>query len=286
MSKPTKPKDLKPDEAAGGAPPVPAAGGGGLDLKFIITILAIVLFSIGSSVGAIYFLGPMVLVPAIVAQMPKPEPAEGAEGEPGEEAGGHGGGGHTNVGLTLELDEFTANLKADPALRGTQYVRTKVALSVSVPEPEDCTKLMHPTASAQLGSRTLAMGAGVATINAVAKITALQGGTLAGAAAPLDDVTVEQIRQESSQQKRLASGGSAASPYDTCLTTFKHNMAIYVPTIRDIINSALMKRTSGNLESVEGQEALKDEIKDQINQLLGEERKVIRVNFQDFIIQR
>jgi flagellar basal body-associated protein FliL len=276
MSKPTKPKDLKPDEAAGGAAPAPAAGGGGLDLKFIITILAIVLFSIGSSVGAIYFLGPMVLVPAIVAQMPKPEPAEGAEGEGGGEGEGEAKG-HANIGLTMELDEFTANLKEDPALHGTQYVRTKVALSIGVPEAEDCTKLM----AAQRKSPTIALKVS-SPLERAAQLAALQGGTIAGAAAPIRDITPEALQEV----PELANGGAAASPYDTCLGEFKHHMAVYVPTIRDIINSALMKRTAGNLESLEGQEALKDEIKDQINQLLGEERKVIRVNFQDFIIQR
>jgi flagellar basal body-associated protein FliL len=40
------------------------------------------------------------------------------------------------------------------------------------------------------------------------------------------------------------------------------------------------------LSTPEGVETLKDEIKEQINQVLSEEYKVIRVNFQDFIIQR
>ena len=293
MAKPTKPKDLKPEEGAaagGGAPP---AGGGGLDLKFIITILAIVLFSLGSSVGSIFFLGPMVLVPAIVEQLPKGE--HGEEGEHGGEEGHGGGGHHASVGLNLELDEFTANLKRDPNARGTQYVRTKVSLSVGVPEAEDCMLLMAPhAATVPPPSKTLALKGGK---------TSLDTGVIAGAAAPLitsaaapltnlgtspiQDITVDELKREIQQtHPELANGGGGPSPYDLCLTEFKHHMAVYVPTIRDVINTALMKRTAGNLESLEGQEALKDDIKDQINHLLGGERKVIRVNFQDFIIQR
>jgi flagellar basal body-associated protein FliL len=47
-----------------------------------------------------------------------------------------------------------------------------------------------------------------------------------------------------------------------------------------------MKRTASQLASAEGQEVLKDEIKEQLTQVMAPEYEVLRVNFQDFIIQR
>ena len=76
MARPTKPKDLKPkaesEAPAGGASPAPSGKGGApaLDLKFIVLLLAIIVSTIGGSVGSMYVLGPMVLVPAIVSQIP------------------------------------------------------------------------------------------------------------------------------------------------------------------------------------------------------------------------
>ena len=82
----------------------------------------------------------------------------------------------------------------------------------------------------------------------------------------------------------LASEGEGGPP--PCETLFKEHMGRFVPSIRDIINASLMKRTASQLASQEGQEALKDEIKEQISQIMAPEYEVLRVNFQDFIIQR
>jgi flagellar basal body-associated protein FliL len=273
MARPTKPKDLKPvpDAAAAGeeakgdkAHKGGGGGGGGLDLKFIVTILTIVMCSIGGSVGAMYFLAPMIIVPAIVAQLPKPE-------EHGAGADAHGAKASTSkVGMNLELDEFTVNLKKDPNIPGNQFVRTKMALSITAPEEGDCTLLMGKTAFKPISVKK---GYVAMTLPEV-----LEGGVIVGAAAPVSSMGRDY----------LASGGGApaASPYDTCMGHFKDHMGPFVPTIRDIVNAALMKRTAGNLASPEGQEALKDEIKDQINHLLDHGYQVVRVNFQDFIIQR
>jgi hypothetical protein len=95
------------------------------------------------------------------------------------------------------------------------------------------------------------------------------GGQIVGAAAPVDRTLIAE------------EGGGP-----TCEQIFKNNMGKYVPTIRDVINASLMKRTASSLASLEGQESLKDEIKDQLNQIMGPDYSVLRVNFQDFIIQR
>jgi hypothetical protein len=97
----------------------------------------------------------------------------------------------------------------------------------------------------------------------------LDGGQIVGAAAPVDRTMVAN------------EGGGP-----TCEQIFTTNMGKYVPTIRDVINASLMKRTASSLASLEGQEALKDEVKEQLNQIMGPNYQVLRVNFQDFIIQR
>jgi len=92
-------------------------------------------------------------------------------------------------------------------------------------------------------------------------------GYIAGAAAPVDT-------------ERLAEGGPS------CPELFSEKMSKFVPTIRDIINEALMSRTATTLATAEGQESLKKEIKDKVNPIINPTYAVIRVNFQDFIIQK
>ncbi len=66
---------------------------------------------------------------------------------------------------------------------------------------------------------------------------------------------------------------------------FKHEMSHYVPAIRDIVITSLTKRTSSELESAEGKDTIKNEIKNQVDGLMQGKHKVIRVNFENFIIQ-
>jgi flagellar basal body-associated protein FliL len=219
MAKPIKPKDIKPKTdgeapaaSAGAAAP---SGGGGLDLKFIITIAVVLLSNIICSGAAVYFLAPMVLVPAISAQLPK---AEGEAAKPKKVEG-------PKLGLNLELDEFTANLKLDPNKPGNQFIRVKMTLSVAVPKEEDCNLETKP-------------------------------------------------------------GGGGEGGGNPCEKAFNGHMAPFVPTIRDIVNAALMRRTADDISTPEGQEALKDDIRTQINGILGEKYKILRVNFQDFVVQR
>jgi flagellar protein FliL len=66
---------------------------------------------------------------------------------------------------------------------------------------------------------------------------------------------------------------------------FNHEMAHYVPAIRDIVISSLTSKTSTELASTTGKDQLKLQIKDSVNTLFAGKRKVIRVNFENFIIQ-
>lgn len=254
MARPTKPKDLKPKSAedADGGEASAKSGGAGLaiDIKFLVTILAIFLCSSIASVASVYFIAPMVIVPAIVEKLPKAGAEAGAEGEGDPTGEGHPA---SKTGMNVQLDEFTVNLKSDPNEGGNQFLRAKMSLSVSPPPGKEC------------GGHAQVPG------KAQPVLASIGPGVIVGGAAPADEVL-------------LASGGGEAA--DPCVTAFTHHMSAYIPAIRDIINSALMKRTADQLSTLEGQEALKDEIKDQINQLLSEGYQVIRVNFEDFIIQR
>ena len=260
-SRPTKPKDLKPKvEGEGGAAPAATAaggdhgggGGGGLDLKFIILVVVILIASIGGSIGSSYLMTTMFVMPEIT----KAAAAGGgaAHGEGGEGGDEHSPTGHdgastetpgSEVGMNLELDEFMVNLKKDTSLPGSQYLRAKMALSIKVPEKENCYAEHH------------------------AAFLPLADGQIVGAAAPID-------------RTMLANEGGGPS----CEDIFKGNMSKYVPTVRDVVNGALMKRSATLLATLEGQESLKDEIKDQLNQILAPNYQVLRVNFQDFIIQQ
>jgi len=257
MARPTKPKDLKPK--AEGTPEVaavPAAPTGAapaLDLKYIVMLIVIVLASLVGSAGSTYLTYTLLVQPEI-AHMAKTVAASG-----GEEA--DGGEEHVEapqVGMNLELDEFMVNLRQEAGSTGNQYLRAKMSLSVKVPDVENCYAQEHH-----------AQAAGAPVV--AAKLP--EGGTIAGAAAPAADRTT------------LAEGhGEGGGP--SCTDIFKGNMAKYVPTVRDVINAALMKRTAAQLATIEGQEGLKDEIKESLNAIMAPHYEVLRVNFEDFIIQR
>lgn len=246
MARPTKPKDLKPktDGEAGPAPmPLPGGGGGAaLDIKFIAALAVMAIVSLLGAAGSSYVVAEYVIKPEL-AKTVKSAPTD----EEDSDAHGGGHGSANQIGMNLELDEFTVNLKPDTQLGGTQYLRAKVALSIKVPDAENC--------YAQ---------------HAAAYVIQVGGGKIAGAAAPIDKTLV-------------ASGGSSGP---TCEDIFKNNMGKFVPTIRDVVNASLMKRTASTLATLEGQESLKDEVKEQLNAIMAPNYEVLRVNFQDFIIQR
>jgi len=262
MAKPVKPKTLKPKtggeptgseandaEESQAAPKAPAnksgGGGGGTSglLSIIVLSVVMLLSSVAGPVAALYFLGPQLLAPIIAKAVPKE--AEGGEAV-GE--GEHSGVKVSKLGLNLPLEEFTVNLKKDPALRGTQYLRARMNLSVVVPEAEDCSP--HKAEGAEAGG-----GHGEKPA---------EGGGGHGAAP-----------------------AAAADPAKACNEAFVGKMATYIPTLRDIVNTALMKRSAAQISTLEGQELLKDEMSQEMNNILATNHyQVVRVNFEEFIVQR
>ena len=156
----------------------------------------------------------------------------------------------TEVGMNLELDEFLVALT--PAKGGPkQYLRAKISLNIHVPEEENCyaTHKEHSSVPADL-----------------------QGGRVVGAAISVDG-------------KELAQHGEGGDPAAACEAAFKGNMARFVPTIRDTVNTALMTQTITDLASKDGQEHLKDEIQSAVTSIMQPNYSVLRVNFEDFITQ-
>jgi hypothetical protein len=143
--------------------------------------------------------------------------------------------------MNLPLTDFTVNLRKDPNLKGTQYLRTKVSLSLKVPDAENC----------------------VVQAAHAAEHPAEGGGGGHGGGAP------------------------AADPMVACQEAFEKKLALYVPTIRDIVNTSLMKRSASDISSLEGQELLKDDVIRDVNAIMaGTEYKVLRINLQDFVVQQ
>lgn len=257
MAKPVQPKSLKPkaDSApeasgGGGGSPKSSGGGGGLDLKFIISLVAGLVFSIAGSALTLFLLGPMVLVPAITAQLPKVQATAEGHGKEGDADHGHGAKEEHEkktplLGLNLPMEEFTVNLKKDASVKGNQFLRTKLSLSVQVPEEQNC----------------IAQAMEAAAHHGEAAAAPAEGGH--------------------------GGGAPAANPTEACNKSFTENMTPFIPTFRDIINTSLMNRTSSQIASLEGQEALKESVIQELNLVLGgTPYKVDRVNLEDFIIQR
>lgn len=76
-------------------------------------------------------------------------------------------------------------------------------------------------------------------------------------------------------------GGAPADPkeyYNTIMEPYK------MP-VRDIIITKLSSKSAEELSSTAGKEISKDEIKEEINTILPEDRQTLRVNFGEFIIQ-
>jgi flagellar basal body-associated protein FliL len=287
MAKPVKPKALKPktgapsggneaaDEVntheasspeASGSPnrkktSSPSSGESLTMLQTIILAAVMLVSSIVGPMAALYFLGPTIIKPLIAqAQPAEGEAPAGEEGHGGGESGeGHGGehgahggaGGHgeasaSQVGMTLKFEDFTINLKKDPTLRGNQYLSAKMSVSVQVPKDKDC---LTPLIAPAEGEHGAAHAEG--------------GGGGHGESAP------------------------AGSPLETCQKGFQEAMTPFVPTLRDIVNTAFMKRTATQVASVDGQESLKDEITTEMNSVLTNSNyNVLRVNFENFVVQR
>lgn len=224
-------------------------------LQTIILAVVMLVASVAGPALTMYFLGPMLLKPIIAQAMPATAEAEegaahsdaegkegahGEEGEHGAATGGHGATAST-MGLNLGLEDFTVNLHRPEGVKGNQFLRAKMSLSVLVPEEQNC------LATAAHDDHAAAEGGG--------------GGH--------------------------GGGTPAVDPMEACMETFNKSMAAYTPTLRDIINTALMKRSAQQISTLEGQEDLKDELAHEMNAILKNHGYTVqRVNLQDFIIQR
>lgn len=276
MSKPAKPKALKPKTGADEAPAsmaesigkeLPKAApksngakkgsseGDALTMMQLIILAAVMLVcSIVGPAAALYFIGPQVIKPLMASHAPAGEEGgeAGGHGEApaGEEGDPHGGGKHgetaaEQVGIGLKFDEFTVNLKRDPTLRGNQYLRAKMSVSLAVPKEKDC---MTPLVTGGHDAHAAPAGG---------------GGGHGAPAAP------------------------SGPPAELCQKTIQDGMMPFAPTLRDIVNTAFMKRSASQIASIEGQEALKDEIRTEMDSVLGNSGyHVLRVNFEDFVVQR
>jgi len=266
MAKPIKPKSLKPKSSGESS-----EGGGGSDapakaasskassgtattkgpnmLQTIILGVVMIIASIAGPALTLYLLGPTMIAPMIQKAMPAvaAEGEAGAEGEHGEAAAGEEGHGDAH---------------------GAAAKGPSLGLNLAM---EDFTTNLHQVEGVK-GNQFLRAKMSLAITVPEAEDCNLLGGH--------------------DEHAEAAGGGHGApavavDPVEACNETFAKKMAAYTPTLRDIINTALMKRTAKELSTLEGQEELKDELKHEMNAMIGNSGYAIqRVNLQDFIIQR
>jgi flagellar basal body-associated protein FliL len=234
-------------------------------VKLIVLAAALIVTNLVGMAAMIFFLGPVMLQP-VVDKIAAAAPGHGEEGEQhGGEHGkkdahgekkdehgkeGHGGHGDTsaiaNLGLNFGLEDFTVNLTPNPRTPSENQF-LRAKLSLSIKVPEEENCIIKKMEAEHAPAEGGGGGHG--------------GGHGGGAPAPEGE--------------------------DPCMKSFKEKMGTFLPNVRDVINSSLMRRTANALGSVEGQEMLKDEIIEQVNTLLHPVNySVLRVNFEEFIVQR
>lgn len=232
-------------------------------VKLIVLAAALIVTNLVGMAAMIFFLGPVMLQP-VVDKIAAAAPGHGEEGEHGGEHGkkdghgdkkdehgkeGHGGHGDTSAIANLGLNYGLE----DFTVNLTPNPRTpsenqflRAKLSLSIKVPEE--------------------------ENCIIK-----------------KMEAEHAPAEGGGGHGGGHGGGAPAPEgeDPCMKAFKEKMGTFLPNVRDVINSSLMRRTANALGSVEGQEMLKDEIIEQVNTLLHPvSYSVLRVNFEEFIVQR
>jgi flagellar basal body-associated protein FliL len=264
MAKPIKTKSLKPQNSDvpntedGAEKPSqknnsPSASKKGLTM-FQTIILAVVMLisSIAGPALAIYFLGPTVLVPMIQKALPKATAAEEGEAVDGE---------NPAEGATGEAGK-----------EGEHSGSKSQSLGMNLPMDEFIVNLKS---------------SGSAKSNQFLKAKMSLAVTVPEA---------EDCNASSGHEKKAEGGGgghgeggegAAKDPSVACNEAFVAKMGAYTPTLRDIINTAMMKRSAQQLSTLEGQEDLKDELVTEMNSVLTNQGYTVqRVNLQDFIIQR
>ena len=91
--------------------------------------------------------------------------------------------------------------------------------------------------------------------------------------------------KEEEPAKSGGHGHGEAAPAADPLASIQTEMNQFKPAIRDAVITNLSSKTSSELSTAAGKELAKEQIKNDINSILGGEREVLRVSFGQFIIQ-
>jgi flagellar basal body-associated protein FliL len=262
MAKPIKPKSSKPlakieeqapsEENAPKASKKDAPSPLSKGLTMFQTIILAVVMLIASIVGpaaTLYFLGPTLLVPMIQKAMPAP--AE--EGEEGEKPEGEEG----------------------KKPEGKEAPKTP-GLGLNLPMEEFIVSLKTSQASKSTQFLKAKMSLAIAVPEGE------------DCYAPVEEEGKPDAKAEGGEHGGEGGEGKGATdPAAACNEAFVKKMDAYVPTLRDIVNTALMKRNASQIATLEGQEDFKDELVSEMNAVLSNHGYTVqRINLQDFIIQR
>lgn len=99
--------------------------------------------------------------------------------------------------------------------------------------------------------------------------------------APGGDLNYAKIKIALEFDVELEAGGHGGD----AAKAFKEEITKIIPVLEDRINAAVNARTSTDLASAEGKEALKQEILGYANELFGEEHPVTFVYISQFVMQ-
>ena len=262
MAKPIKPKSSKPlakieeqtpfEENAPKASKKDAPSPVSKGLTMFQTIILAVVMLIASIVGpaaTLYFLGPTLLVPMIQKAMPAPA-------EEGEE---------------VEKPEGEEGKKPE----GKEAPKTP-GLGLNLPMEEFIVSLKTSQASKSTQFLKAKMSLAIAVPEGE------------DCYAPVEEEGKPEAKAEGGEHGGEGGEGKGATdPATACNEAFVKKMDVYVPTLRDIVNTALMKRNASQIATLEGQEDFKDELVSEMNAVLSNHGYTVqRINLQDFIIQR
>ena len=260
MAKPIKPKSSKPLAKIEDSPsseevtPKPtkkeASSQFSKGLTMFQTIILAVVMLIASVVGpaaTLYFLGPTLLVPMIQKALPAPS----EDGEAGESPEGKDG----ETGKKAEAPKAPS-------------------MGLNLPMEEFIVSLKTSQASKSTQFLKAKMSLAIAVPEA-------------------EDCNAPPTEGEGKPEAKAEGGeggegkGTATDPATACNEAFVKKMDPYIPTLRDIVNTALMKRNAQQIATLEGQEDFKDELVSEMNAVLTNNGYTVqRINLQDFIIQR
>jgi flagellar basal body-associated protein FliL len=268
MAKPIKPKSSKPlakieesapsEEATPKASKKDAPSPLSKGLTMFQTIILAVVMLIASVVGpaaTLYFLGPTLLVPMIQKAIPA-STEEGEEGEEGEKPEGE----HGKEGKEGE--------------HGKEAPKTP-SLGMNLPMEEFIVSLKTSQASKSTQFLKAKMSLAIAVPEGE------------DCNAPAEEGEGKPEAKAEGGEHGGEGAGKAEDPAAACNEAFVKKMDAYVPTLRDIVNTALMKRNASQIATLEGQEDFKDELVSEMNAVLSNHGYTVqRINLQDFIIQR